>query len=467
METKMSTVAIVGRANVGKSTLFNRIVGFRKALVLDQPGTTRDRNYARATWEGREFFLVDTGGFEPTSNEEMLLQMRRQANIAIEEADVIIFLMSCRDSLLPADKEIAKMLRAVAKPVLFVVNKVDGPKQEDLAADFYALGVDSLHTISSLQGYGVPDLLDVLVEVLPLGAGAERGKEKKIAQEGKGGENGESGGGDAEDMAEDTEEIRLAFVGKPNAGKSSLINKILGYERLIVNQQPGTTRDVIDTHIVVNGQKYLLIDTAGIRRKNRLSLVLEKYSVLQAIGAVKRCDIAVLVIDAALDITEQDVKIAGIIAEAGKGCIIAVNKWDTLEKDEKTVGVYVRKIREKLKFMDYAPLVFISALTGQRLDRIFQAALLIKGEYTKRVNTALLNEIGKSFLAQKAPPRYRGINNSFYYMTQASIKPPTFVFFVKEPSKVHFSYERYLINCLRETFGFENSPIRVIFRKRD
>lgn len=458
-----TTIAIVGRPNVGKSTLFNRLIGFHKAIVMDHPGTTRDRNYGSGEWNGRKFFLIDTGGFEPTANDELLIQMRQQTTIAIEEADIVIFLMDCRDSLLSTDKEIAKLLRMVAKPTFFVVNKVDGERWENLVAEFYQLGVEELFPISALQGYGIADLLDAVTKgIVPHEDDAVEVDDFVTTDSG----SDEIIDAEVDPAPATPPTIRLAFVGKPNVGKSSLINKILGHERLIVNAQAGTTRDAIDTEVTVEGKRYLLIDTAGVRRKSRLSLTLEKYSVLQAISAMRRCDIAVLMISAIEGVTEQDTKIAGIIAEAGRGCIIAINKWDAIEKDEKTLGVFVRQVRDALKFMEYAPLVFISATSGQRVGKIFEAAQLVYDEYGKRMSTAFLNEVGKTFLTQKTPQRYRGIENSFFYMTQVSVRPPTFVFFVREPQEIHFSYERYIINRIREHFGFANSPIRVIFRKR-
>ena len=436
----MTTVAIIGRPNVGKSTLFNRVAGGRRAIVINQPGATRDRNYAPANWNDKDFLLVDTGGFEPASTDTMLMQMRQQTNLAIEEADIIIFLMDCQESLMPADEEIANRLRGIKKPVFYVVNKVDGDRHENAAFDFYRIGMENIHTISAQHGAGVADLLDDVCKLI------------------------ETQTEEATDAPDNI--IRMAIIGKPNVGKSSLINKILGYERVIVNPQAGTTRDAIDTKITVDGQEYLMVDTAGIRRKSRLSLTLEKYSVMQAITAIRSCDIAILVIDAQDGVTEQDAKIAGIVDESGKGCIIAVNKWDIPEKDNSTVGKYVEEIKDKIKFMDYAPIVFISALTGQRVKKIFDAALLVYEHYNNRVPTAALNETAKLFFSYKAPARYRGIENTFFYMTQASTKPPTFVFFVREPKEIHFSYERYIINRLRETFGFEHSPIKIVFRKK-
>ena len=425
----LTTVAIIGRPNVGKSTLFNRVVGRRRAIVIDEPGATRDRNYATANWNDKEFLLVDTGGFEPASTDTMLMQMREQTNLAIEEADIIIFLMDGQDCLMPADEEIAKRLRGVKKPVFYVVNKVDGPNHENATFDFYRIGVENIHTISAQHGYGVADLFDVVCGLI------------------------KHEGGEQE---EQNEIIRIAIIGKPNAGKSSIVNKILGYERVIVNPIAGTTRDAIDTSLKVEGQEYIIVDTAGIRRKSRLSLMLEKYTVMQAISAIRRCDIAVLVVDAQEGMTEQDTKIAGIVSESGRGCIIAVNKWDILEKDNSTVGKYVEQIKEKIKFMDYAPIVFISALTGQRVNKIFDATRLVYEQYNRRIPTAELNDGAKAFLSQRTPPRYRGIENTFFYMTQVSTQPPTFVFFVRNPEAIHFSYERYIINRLRENFGFEN-----------
>ncbi|MBN1662778.1 MAG: ribosome biogenesis GTPase Der [Deltaproteobacteria bacterium] len=434
-----SIVAIIGRPNVGKSTLFNRLSDRKKAIVIDEPGATRDRNYADSTWNGKTFTLIDTGGFEPESKEKILIQMREQTNLAVEEADIIIFLLDGRQGLMPADQEIARRLRGVDKPVFYVVNKIDGPKHEDVVADFYKLGVEPLHAVSAQHGIGMSEFMDEMAELLPDAAAQETA---------------------ADDV------IKLAVIGRPNVGKSSLLNKILGYERTIVNPLPGTTRDSIDSSFTMKGQNYLLIDTAGIRRKSRISLTLEKFSVVQAMKAVDRCDVALLVIDAEEGITEQDVKIAGLAFEKGTACIIVVNKWDLVEKDERTSGTYAMDIKDKLKFMDFTPIIFVSALSGQRVVKIFEFVEKVYGQYTKRVNTAELNNAVGAFLRANPPPQYRNKSNPVSYATQVAVKPPTFIMFVGDPKKIHFSYERYLINQLREAFGFDHVPIRLYFRKK-
>ena len=432
-------VAIVGRPNVGKSTLFNRLSETKRVIVIDQPGATRDRNYADSLWNGRVFMSIDTGGFEPVSTEQMLVQMREQTNLAIEEADAIIFLLDGRHGLTPADIEITQILRRTKKPVFYTVNKIDNLRQEDLALDFYRLGIERLYSISSQHGLGVGDLLDDVVECLPAESSAPEEKEERI---------------------------RIAVIGKPNVGKSSLVNKILGYERTIVNPTPGTTRDAIDTSFDLNGRKYLFIDTAGIRKKSKISLQLEKYSVLEAIKTLSRCDIALMMIDAQEGVTDQDTKIAGLAYERGVACIVLLNKWDLLEKDNTTIGTYVRHVKDSLKYLDFAPIISISALTGQRVTKVFDLIDTVYGQYSQRVSTSLLNKKLEEFTAKLSPPRYRNRPNKIHYATQISVKPPTFVFFVREPKGVHFSYERYLANRIHEELGFENTPLRIIFRKK-
>lgn len=432
-------IAIIGRPNVGKSTLFNRLVRKKKAIVINEPGATRDRNYADAVWEGKPFVLIDTGGFEPASEEKILIQMREQTTLAMEEADVIIFLLDGRSGLTPADRDIAAVLRQVRKPVFFTVNKVDGPKQEGNAVEFYELGVDHLYTISAQHGEGIYELMEAVMDVLP---------ESPLPPE------------------EETAPIRIAVIGKPNVGKSSLINRILGLERTIVNPLPGTTRDAIDTPFEYEGIKYVLIDTAGIRRKSRISLVLEKYSVVQALKTIDRCDIALILIDAVEGMTDQDVKIAGLAYEEGKACIIVVNKWDAVEKDNHTVGRYVMDMKDKSKFLDFAPIIFVSALTGQRVMKIFDIIKEVYEEYTKRIGTGEFNRVCREIIDRNPPPRTSFRANAFTYMTQVSVKPPTFVFFVRDSQGVHFSYERFLANQIREIFGFYHVPIRLFFKNK-
>ncbi|MCD6486061.1 MAG: ribosome biogenesis GTPase Der [Syntrophobacterales bacterium] len=431
-------VAIVGRPNVGKSTLFNRLSETRKVIVIDQPGATRDRNYTDSNWNGKTFMIIDTGGFEPVTSEKMFVQMREQTNLAIEEADAIIFLMDGQEGLTPSDTEITDLLRKTKKPVFYVANKIDNLRQENLAFDFYRLGVDKIYSISSQHGLGVGDLLDDVVEHLP-----------EIPVE------------------EETEErIRIAVIGKPNVGKSSLINKILGYERTIVNPTPGTTRDSVDTAFDLNNRKYLLIDTAGIRKKSKVSLKLERYSVIEAIKTLDRCDIALIMIDAQEGVTEQDTKIAGLAYERGAACIVILNKWDLIEKDNSTIGIHVNHVKDSLKYLDFAPIITVSALSGQRLTKVFDLIDNVYDQYTKRVSTSLLNTKLAEFTERLSPPRYRNRPNKINYATQISVKPPTFVFFVREAKAVYFSYERYLANRIHEELGFENTPVRLIFRKK-
>jgi len=423
---------------VGKSTLFNRLSGRKKAIVINEPGATRDRNYEDCAWDDNKFMLIDTGGFEPVSTEKMLIQMREQTNLAIEEADAIIFLMDGKDGITPSDEEITNILRDVKKPVFFVINKIDGPKHEALVYEFYRLGIERLYSISAEHGAGVGGLMDNVVKHLPHPAGVD----------------------------EDGDRIKIAVIGKPNVGKSSLINKILGFERTIVNPVPGTTRDAIDTPFELNDKKYLLIDTAGIRRKSRVSITLEKYSVLQAIKTIGRSNVALILIDAEEGITDQDTKIAGLAIERGVVCIIVVNKWDVIEKKTGTMENYIKDVRDRLKFLYFAPVLFVSALTGQRVLKIFDTIETAHSQYSKRINTSLLNKKVREFLEINPPPRYQHKAHNFSYATQAAIKPPTFVFFVREPKAVHFSYQRYLTNKIREEFGFDQAPIRVVFRKK-
>ena len=433
-------VAIVGRPNVGKSTLFNRLCGKKQAIVIDEPGATRDRNYASCIWYDKQFTLIDTGGFEPAPTEQILLQMKEQTLVAIEEADLIIFLMDVQHGITPADEEIAQMLRTTGKHVLYVVNKVDGPRHENMAYEFHKLGLPQIYTISAQHGVGVDDLMDEVALFLT---------EEEEEQDER-----------------ENETIKIAVIGKPNVGKSSLINKILGYERTIVNNIPGTTRDAIDTPFTFQGRPYLLMDTAGIRRKSRISLVLEKFSVIQAMKAMDRCDVALHLIDAQDGITEQDAKIAGLALEKGVATILLVNKWDLVEKDNSTVGKYVKDIKEQLKFFDFAPILFISAETGQRMQRIFKIIDEVRAESTKRITTGELNRAMSAFIKKNPPPQGVLKESPLHYVTQAAIKPPTFVFFVSNPANIHFSYERYLANRLREAFSLHHTPIRIFFRKK-
>ena len=432
-------IAIVGRPNVGKSTLFNRIVGRQKAIVIDEPGATRDRNYMDCVWHNKAFTLIDTGGFEPASEERILIQMREQTNLAIEEADAIIFLMDAKSGLTPSDMEIARQLRGKSKNVFYTANKVDGERHEELLGDFYRLGIEHFYPISAQHGLGVDELMAAVTQDF---SSLKETKEDKNTQ------------------------IKIAIVGRPNVGKSSLINLLCGKERTIANPTPGTTRDAIDMSIKVHGKNYSLIDTAGIRRKNKISMTLEQYSVVQALKSINRCDVALVLIDAEEGMTEQDAKIAGLTYERGKACIIVVNKWDKIEKDNSTVGKFVEDIKDKIKFMDFAPLIFISALTGQRAPKIFDLIDDIYIQYTKRIDTSALNDLVEKSIQKNSLPRYANKQVRIYYATQVDVKPPSFVFFVSVTKGVHFSYQRYLVNQIRETFGFDQVPLKIIFRKK-
>lgn len=432
-------VAIVGRPNVGKSTLFNALAGENISIVKDTPGVTRDRIYADISWLNYNFTLIDTGGIEPDSGDVILSRMREQAQIAIETADVIIFLVDVRQGLVDADFQVADMLRRSQKPVVLAVNKADNyEKFLPDTYEFYNLGLGDPHPVSANSKLGFGDLLDEVVENC----------DPKALEE------------------EEDERPKIAIIGKPNAGKSSIINKMLGEERVIVSDVAGTTRDAIDTVIQKNGKEYVFIDTAGLRRKNKIKEDLERYSVIRTVSAVERCDVAVLVIDATEGITEQDAKIAGIAHERGKGMIIAVNKWDLVEKDDKTIYKFTNKIREVLAYMSYAELVFISAKTGQRFPKIFDMLDAVIENHAMRVQTGVLNEILTEAVAMKQPPSDKGKRLKLYYMTQVSVKPPTFVVFINDRQLMHFSYTRYIENQIRNTFGFRGTPIHIIARER-
>ncbi len=433
-----SIVAIVGRPNVGKSTLFNRIFGRRTAIVDDFPGVTRDRNYAVVTRYEKTFTLVDTGGFEPASNERLLTQMREQSRLAMEEADIIIFLMDGREGLTPADREVAEMLRRIDKPVFFTVNKVDSPNLEVAAAEFYALGVDDLHLVSAEHGLGVKSLVQGLLDVLP----------------------------ETPDDDEETE-TRLAVVGRPNVGKSSLVNRLLGHERVVANPTAGTTRDSVDSELTYNQKKYVLIDTAGIRRKGRVSQKLEKFSVVQALKSLDRCHVALVLIDAVEGITDQDLTVAGYAHDRGRAVILVVNKWDLVEKDHTTMGQFIKEVRRMFKFLPDYPIQFVSAMTGQRVSKIMADVERVSTEFNRRIATAELNRVLKDAEISHPPPMYKGKRLKLFYMTQIAVRPPTFVVFVSHADGIHFSYERYLTNCVRQAFGFEGCPIRLKFRDRE
>ncbi|HCX90535.1 MAG: ribosome biogenesis GTPase Der [Deltaproteobacteria bacterium CG12_big_fil_rev_8_21_14_0_65_43_10] len=431
-------IAIVGRPNVGKSTLFNRIARRKKAIVGDEPGVTRDRNYAEAEWNGGVFLLIDTGGFEPGVNDEVALHIHQQVQLAIEEADLIIFLVDGKEGLTSTDIEIAKRLREVNKPVLHVINKIDGERQEEKIYDFYRIGVENLYPISAQHGRGVGDLLDEALNLLP----------------------------PSSEIRYNESLVKIAVLGRPNVGKSSLVNRILGNERVIVSEKPGTTRDAIDTPLKIGEKEYLLIDTAGIRRKGRISRQLEKYSVVEALKSIDRCDVAVILIDAKEGITEQDAKIAGLAHDKGRASVLVVNKWDLIEKDSYTIYKYTEDIRYNLKFIRYAPIIFVSALTGQRALKIIDLVDRVAEQYQRRVPTSELNRVFEEVILSNPPPMYRNKELKLYYITQVSIKPPAFVIFVNYPEGIHFSYERYIVNKIRENFEFDGTPVRVFFRKR-
>ena len=432
-------VALVGRPNVGKSTLFNRLLGHRRAMVDDTPGVTRDRNYATINRFEKPFILIDTGGFEPVTEDRLMQQMREQSRLAMEEADVIIFMMDGRTGLTPADIEVASMLRRIDKPIFYVVNKVDGEKLENDSAEFYSLGVDNLYTISAEHNRGVLDMVDDLMEALPPEGEPE----------------------------EDGDLTRIAVVGRPNVGKSSLVNRLLGFERVVANPTAGTTRDSVDTLFMCNKKPYLLIDTAGIRRKGKTVEKLEKYSVVDALRSIERADVVLVVLSAEDGVTEQDERIAGYVHEAGKCCVFLLNKWYTLEKDNATFGIYLDKIRTGFRFLAYAPVVFASAKTGQRTGKIIETVDEVMEQYRRRVSTADLNRIFTEATDALNAPLAHGRRVKFYFSTQVGTRPPTFVIFTNQPDSIHYSYERYLVNKFREAFGFNGTPLRIIFRGRD
>ena len=432
-------VAIVGRPNVGKSTLFNALAGEQISIVKDTPGITRDRIYADVSWLDKNFTLIDTGGIEPDSKDIILSQMREQAQIAIDTADVILFVVDVHQGLVDADSKVADMLRRSGKPVLLVVNKVDSMQKYMMDVyEFYNLGIGEPHAISSVNKLGFGDLLDEVIKFFPEGAGEE----------------------------EEDERTKVAIVGKPNVGKSSIINRLIGENRVIVSDIAGTTRDAIDTEIKHNGKDYVFIDTAGLRRKNKIKEELEKYMIIRTVGAVERADIVLLVIDAVEGITEQDAKIAGIAHDRDKAVIIVVNKWDAIEKNNKTVNEYTAKIRQILSFMSYAEITFVSALSGQRLPKLYELIDMVQENHSMRVSTGVLNEIMSEAVAMQQPPSDKGKRLRLYYITQVGVKPPTFVIFVNDKELMHFSYTRYIENQIRETFGFKGTPLKFIIRER-
>lgn len=432
-------VAVVGRPNVGKSTLFNALAGEQISIVKDTPGITRDRIYADITWLDRQLTLIDTGGIEPDSSDVILSQMREQAQIAMDTADVILFLVDVRQGLVDADAKVADMLRRSHKPVVLVVNKVDSfDKMMMDVYEFYNLGMGEPVPVSAANRLGIGDMLDIVLSHLD---------EEHFEEE-------------------DDDRPKIAIVGKPNVGKSSIINKLIGENRVIVSDIAGTTRDAIDTAVTYQGREYVFIDTAGLRRKNKIKEELERYMIIRTVGAVERADVVCLIIDAVEGVTEQDAKIAGIAHERGKGMIIAVNKWDAVEKDDKTIYRFTEKIRQTLSFMPYAELLFISAKTGQRLGKLYETIDAVVENHAMRVQTGVLNEIMTEAVAMQQPPTDKGKRLRLYYITQVSVKPPTFVIFVNDKELMHFSYTRYLENQIREAFGFRGTPLKFIIRER-
>ena len=432
-------VAIVGRPNVGKSTLFNALAGEMISIVKDTPGVTRDRIYADVTWLDKEFTMIDTGGIEPDSKDIILSQMREQAQIAIDTADVIIFITDVKQGLVDADSKVADMLRRSGKPVVLVVNKVDNfDKYMADVYEFYNLGIRDRVPISAASRLGLGDMLDIVAENFPEGSA----------------------------QAEDDDRPRVAIVGKPNVGKSSIINKLLGENRVIVSDIAGTTRDAIDTEILHNGKEYIFIDTAGLRRKNKIKEELERYSIIRTVTAVERADVVLMVIDATEGVTEQDAKIAGIAHERGKGVIIVVNKWDAIEKNDRTMREYESDIRQVLSYMPYAEIMYVSAATGQRLNRLYDMIDMVIENQTLRIATGVLNEIMTEAVAMQQPPSDKGKRLKLYYITQVAVKPPTFVIFVNDKELMHFSYTRYLENKIREAFGFRGTSLKFFIRER-
>jgi GTP-binding protein len=432
-------IAIVGRPNVGKSTFFNRLVGQRKAIVEDEPGVTRDRNYAEAWYEDHPFILIDTGGFEPTASDRIQQQIKEQVEVAIQEADLILFLMDGKEGLNPTDEEVAGYLRKVTKTTFYVVNKIDGEKLEDAVPDFYRLGVSPLYSVSAEHGRGVGELMDEVIKALPPGP-----SEPERIEEG----------------------IRVAIVGRPNVGKSSLLNKLIGRPRAIVDSTPGTTRDTLDTPLLREGRRYVFIDTAGIRRKSKVTERVEKYSAIKALKSLERCDVALVLIDGFEGLTEQDARIAEFAEESGRAIILVVNKWDLVQKDTATAEEYKDRIHREMKTLDYVPILFISALTGQRASRIFQTIEEVTAEHRKRITTGELNNWLREAVQSYPPPAFRSRRVKLLFISQVSTTPPAFVLFVNEPLGLGESYQRYLLRRLREKYGFTGTPLRLYLRKR-
>ncbi len=431
-------MAVVGRPNVGKSTIFNKLTGTKISIVEDTPGVTRDRIFGEVEWLNKYFTIIDTGGIEPESDDIILSQMRNQAMLAVDMAHVILFIVDGKSGLTAADKEVADILRRTKKPVLLVVNKIDSKSQFDNVYDFYELGLGNPIAISGANSMGLGDLLDEVVENFPEGM----------------------------NMEYDEDVIRVAITGKPNAGKSSILNNILGEERVIVSPIAGTTRDAIDTYFEKDGNKFLLIDTAGIRRKSKVYENVERFSVIRSMSAVDRADVVLIVIDATEGVTEQDTKIAGIAHDEGKACIFVVNKWDLIEKDNKTMGNFRMSVREKFPFMTYAPILFVSAVSNQRIGKILETVVEVSAEQNKRVTTSVLNQVIGEAIMLNQPPSDKGRRLKIYYGTQTGVKPPTFNLFINDKELTHFSYNRYLENRLRENFGFEGTSIKIEYSQK-
>jgi len=432
-------VAIVGAPNVGKSTLFNRLIRRKKAIVDDQPGVTRDRNYQDVTWEGKPITLIDTGGFDWDQKGSVDKAMREQIELALSEADLIVFVGDGRQGLNPLDDRVIQYLRKTSKPILFGVNKIDNPKMEEGLTDYYRLGIDILYPLSALHGRGVPTLQDAIIDHLP----------------------------EIEPDSEEEDRVRLAVIGRPNVGKSSWVNTILGFDRVLVSPEPGTTRDAIDTPFEFKGRKYRLVDTAGIRRKARIAQRLEKYSVLEAIKGIDQCDVAIILLDALQGVTDQDARIAGLAFEKGKACIIGVNKWDLIEKEIKSKKEFLEEVRYHLKYLSFAPILPLSARTALGREKLLNTIHQVNRQYTRRIETGPLNQALKTILSEHSLPLKGGQRVKIYFGTQVEIKPPTFVFFANYPENIHFSYQRYLTNKLREHFQLDQCPLRIIFRKRE
>ncbi|KXB72650.1 MAG: ribosome biogenesis GTPase Der [Peptostreptococcus sp.] len=431
-------VAIVGRPNVGKSTLFNKLTGTKISIVEDTPGVTRDRIFGEVEWLNKYFTIIDTGGIEPESDDIIISQMRNQAMLAVDMAHVILFVVDGKGGLTAADREVADILRKTNKPVLLVVNKIDSKSQWDNVYDFYELGLDMPFAVSGANAIGLGDLLDEIVKNFPDGLNTEY----------------------------DEDVIKVAITGKPNAGKSSILNNILGEERVIVSPIAGTTRDAIDTYFEQGDNKFLLIDTAGIRRRSKVYENVERFSVIRSMSAVDRADVVLIVIDATEGVTEQDTKIAGIAHDEGKACIFVVNKWDLVEKDNKTMGNYKMSIREKFPFMAYAPIVFVSAVTNQRIAKILETVVYVSSEQNKRVSTSVLNQVIAEAVMLNQPPSDKGRRLKIYYGTQTGVKPPTFTLFINDKELTHFSYTRYIENRMRENFGYEGTSIRIDYKQK-